>query len=207
MARKADILFNDFKSRVQERDRKRNKIEELFTNNILDQNDIFIFYDGLFIGLFTDFEKFIEELFLGLLQEEITINECTINEICKVTISPKSEINSVILAGQRYLNWLPYEKTIERARIFFHDGIPFTNLDSDQKNNLRYYHRIRNAIAHKSPKAEADFYKIIQNLPLLPSQKTPAGYLRSKPRGQETQYEIASTQLIQIALDLCRITV
>ncbi len=207
MPRKAEILFDSFKSRVQKKELTRNKIENLLLNHSLDEIDVLTVYDGLFLGLFTDFEQLLEELFWGLLGGKITIDGHKINEIRKVKISPRSEINSVILGGQRYLDWLPYEKTIERAKIFFHDGIPFTNLDSDQKNNLRYYHRIRNAIAHKSPKSQADFNKIIQNLPLLSSPRTPAGYLRSKPRRQETQYEIASAQLIQIALDLCRINV
>ena len=204
MPKKAETRFNKFRVKVNKREIRRTKIENLFTNDILDENDVYVFYEGLFIGLFTDFEQFIEELFLGLLEGKITINGCTLKEIRKVKISPQSEINSVILGKQRYLDWLPYNKTIEREKIFFDEGIPFTQLNNDQKNNLRYYHTIRNAIAHKSPKSEADFKKIIQNLPLLPSQRTPAGYLRSKPRGRETQYEMASVQLIEIALNLCR---
>ncbi|MDJ0508585.1 MAG: hypothetical protein QNJ64_04920 [Crocosphaera sp.] len=207
MQENAEILLNEFRSRVEKKELTRTKIENLFVDNSLDESDVLTVYDGLFLGLFTDFEQLLEELFWGLLGGKITIDGHKINEIRKVKISPRSEINSVILGGQRYLDWLPYEKTIERAKIFFHDGVPFTNIDSDQKNNLRYYHRIRNAIAHKSPKSQAYFNKIIQNLPLLSSPRTPAGYLRSKPRRQETQYEIASAQLIQIALNLCRINV
>ncbi|MGB5596975.1 MAG: hypothetical protein WBM62_23500 [Crocosphaera sp.] len=204
MPKKAYILFDDFRSKVRKRELTRAKIENLLINNSLDESDVLTVYDGLFLGLFTDFEQLLEELFWGLLQGKITIDKRRIDGIRKVKISPQSEINSVILGGQKYLDWLPYEKTIERAKIFFYDGIPFNNLDNDQKNNLRYYHRIRNAIAHKSPKAQADFDRIIQNSRLPPSQRTPAGYLRSKPRGQETQYEIAAGQLIQIASILCK---
>ncbi len=207
MPKKAEILFSNFRYRVEKKELTRTKIENLLVNNNLEKIDVLTVYDGLFLGLFTDFEQLLEELFWGLLEGKVTIDGYKINEIRKIKISPQSEINSVILGGQRYLDWLPYNKTIKRAEIFFHDGIPFNNLDNDQKAYLGRYHKIRNAIAHKSPKSQADFDKIIQNLPLLPSQKTPAGYLRSKPRGQETQYEIAATQLIQIALDLCIINV
>ncbi|MDJ0732057.1 MAG: hypothetical protein QNJ33_18930 [Crocosphaera sp.] len=194
---------------VRKRETIRTKIENLLTNNILDENEVFIFYEGLFIGLFTDFEKFIGELFCGFVEGKITIYGYKINEIRKVKIAPQSDIEEVILGGKQYLDWLPYERTIERAKIFFYDGIPFTNLDDDQKNNLRDYHKIRNAIAHKSRKSEAEFNKTIKNSRLPPSEQTPGGYLRSKPRGQgqQTQYEIASAQLIQIALNLCRINV
>ncbi|MDJ0579164.1 hypothetical protein [Crocosphaera sp.] len=242
MQENAEILLNEFRARVEKKELTRTKIENLFVDNSLDESDVLTVYDGLFLGLFTDFEQLLEELFWGLLEGKITINGYQINKIRKVTISPQSEINAVIaidrlvrthklyfkgtgnreqgtekcpnsfgdcyiLGGQRYLDWLPYDNTIKRAKIFFHNGIPFDNLDDDQKTYLGRYHKIRNAIAHKSPKSQADFNKIIQNLPLLPSQKSPAGYLRSKPRGQQTQYEIASAQLIQIALNLCRINV
>ncbi|MEA5532896.1 hypothetical protein [Crocosphaera sp. XPORK-15E] len=204
MPKKADSLFENFKEGVKKREMTRAKIEDLLANRILEERDILTVYDGLFLGLFTDFEEFIEKLFYGLLEGKIVIDGRKINQIRKVKISPQSEINSVILGGKQYIDWLPYDRTIERAKIFFHDGKPFTNLNHDQKSNLGYYHKIRNAIAHKSPKAQAEFDKIIQNSRLLPSQKTPAGYLRSKPRGQETQYEIAAAELIQIASILSR---
>lgn len=204
MPKKADTLFENFRGKVEKREITRAKIESLLVSRSLEEHDILTVYDGLFFGLFTDFEQFIEELFWGILKGKIKIDELKINQIRKVTISPQSEISSVLLGGQRYLDWLPYNKTIERAKIFFIDGKPFTNLTQDQKNDLGYYHKIRNAIAHKSPKSQEDFNKIIQNFPLLPSQRTPAGYLRSKPSGKETQYEIAAAQLIQIALILCK---
>lgn len=205
MPRKAEILFDSFKSRVQKKELTRTKIEKLFINHSLDESDVLTVYDGLFLGLFTDFEQLLEELFWGLLEGKITIDGYKINEILKVTISPQSEINSVILGGQKYLDWLPYNKTIERAKIFFYYGVPFTNLDKKQKKNLEYYHIIRNAIAHKSPKSQREFKnKILQNLPLRPSERNPAGYLRSQGAGDKTQYEIAASELIEIALYLCK---
>ena len=205
MPTKANKLLENFKETVRLREITRNKMEIIFTDRSINESDILIIYNGLFLSLFTDFEKVLEDLFWGLIKGSIYIESLrnSPNPIRKVKISPQREIESIVLSGKNYLDWLPYDNTIKRANIFFNNGLPFTKLTSDEKNNLKSYHTIRNAIAHKSPKAESDFKRLIMNSRLLPSQRTPAGYLRSKPTGNETQYEIAAGELIRIANDLC----
>ena len=69
---------------------------------------------------------------------------------------------------------------------------------------LKYYLTIRNAIAHKSRSAREKFQKMLENQPFLPKEKTPTGYLRSKPNGEQTQYEIATFELRKITDILCK---
>ena len=92
--------------------------------------------------------------------------------------------NTVVYGGKAYVNWLPYkEHTLKRAKLFFDSGEPFQQLSPLQKNKISEYHIIRNAIAHKSPNSLNHFNNIIAQLALLPREKTPTGYLRSKPQG------------------------
>jgi len=66
-------------------------------------------------------------------------------------------------------------------------------------------HLLRNAVAHKSDSAKSKFEASIQAIPLLPQEKTPIGFLRSKPHGVSglTQYQIAVLDLEAIAQKLC----
>ena len=108
--------------------------------------------------------------------------------------------------GRPYLDWLPYkDQTIPRARNYFNDGKPFTLLTPSQESNLDDYCTIRNALAHKSDSARTKFQRLISGLPLLPHEKSPAGYLRSRPysMSKQTQYEIAVLELANIANVIC----
>ncbi|QUS60310.1 hypothetical protein [Synechocystis sp. PCC 7338] len=205
MPRKANKLLDDFKQKVRSKELVRCKMEELLVSQNIKETDILFIYDGLFLNLFTDFEKFIEDLFFGLIKGSIYIEGKSISSIRKVKISPQEEIELVVLSGKDYLDWLPYDHTKKRAEIFLNDGYPFTKLNENQIRVMGEYHKIRNAIAHKSLKAQKQFMKIIQNRPLLPTEKNPSGYLRSKGSGEMTQYEIAARELVKIANDLCKV--
>lgn len=163
MSQKAKKLLDSFKEKVISKELVRSKMEDLLASRNIEEADILFIYDGLFLSLFTDFEKFLEDLFFGLIQGRIYIEGTRIDSIRKVKVSPQEEIESVILAGKVYLEWLPYQKTIDRAKIFFINGDPFNRLDNNQRGVMGEYHKIRNAIAHKSLKAQSDFDRVIQN--------------------------------------------
>ncbi|MFB3041421.1 MAG: hypothetical protein ACE1ZS_06420, partial [Candidatus Poribacteria bacterium] len=84
-------------------------------------------------------------------------------------------------------------------------GKPFTLLNNDEKGKITMYHKIRNAIAHKSKKASNEFQKIINGLTLLPIESTPQGYLRNIPNAATgmTQLEIIGNELTAISHKLC----
>ena len=142
---------------------------------------------------------------MGLLNGDVKSNNRGVNK--RVAIRPITELESVLLGGyQNYFVWLPYsDNTLSRAKIYLVDGKPFTLVDNIQKDKISNYHKIRNAIAHKSKKAMKEFNTIISISTLLPNERTPQGYLRNKPSRAtgKTQLEIISDELAAISFTLC----
>ena len=205
MPKHSRTLHNEFSSKVQALDSTRQSFENAFTAHLISDIDIIQGYAGLYLDLFTEFEGLIESLFVGLLSGSVTPNNTSITR--KLTIRPVAEIEPVLRGDKRvYMDWLPYpENTIKRANIFFVGGRPFTLLDSNEKNKISTYHKIRNAIAHKSKKASNAFQTIISGLTLLPIESTPQGYLRNIPNPSTgtTQLEIIGNELTSITHKLC----
>jgi len=202
MPRQAKKLSLKFSKRARELNVIRRKMEILCRKGDLNVIDVEEVYAGIFLDIFTEFEALIENLFLGLVSGELYSVVYSIQR--KVKIIPDSMVREIVYAGKSYLDWLPYkDNTIPRAKIYFNKGEPFTLLDDQQKANLQNYHFIRNALAHKSDSATKKFEDSIRGLPLLPSEKTPTGYLRSIPHKPQTQYQIAVINLQIIANTLC----
>ena len=179
-------------------------MEALFNAGQVGLNDIEQVYSGLYLDIFTEFEITIENLFLGLLSGSLYSRKNLIER--KAKIQPVSMTRAIVFGDRAYLDWLPYrDKTIERAEVYFVDGKPFTLLTSTQKSNLDEYGIIRNALAHKSDSAKKRFQKLINGLSLLPREKSPTGFLRSRPysASTQTQYEITVWELIDMIKNLC----
>lgn len=200
MPAKAIKLANKFIKRARELERTRAKIEAILQSGNLEIIDVEQVYAGFFLDIFTELETLIEDLFFGYLTGAISSPVVKRN----VKFLPVSRTAEVVHAGKPFLDWLPYKTyTLKRAKIFFDNGEPFSLLTESHLANLKNYSIIRNAIAHKSVSAHKKFQDMINHLPLLPIEKTPAGYLRSKPSATQTQYEIAVIELEIIANTLC----
>lgn len=204
MPRLTNSLAVTFVSRSQALEKTRSKMETLLGTRHIGLADIEQVYVGLYLDIFTEFETTIENLFLGLLTGSLYSRTYSIKRQAK--IQPVSMTRQVIFMGRPYLDWLPYkDQTIPRARNYFDGGKPFTLLTPSQESNLDDYCIIRNALAHKSDSARTKFQRLISGLSLLPHEKSPAGYLRSRPysTSKQTQYEIAVLELANIANVLC----
>jgi hypothetical protein len=196
-------LATEFIRRTNILEASRAKMENLFTAGHIAQTDIEQVYAGLFLNTFSEFEALIEDLFLGLLMSKLYSKTYTI--IKRARITPVTLTQEIVFNGRYYLDWLPYDNfTLPRAKRYFVNGEPFKQLDEIQKKSLTDYHMIRNAIAHKSDSAQKKFQNLISGLTLYPHEKSPSGYLRSRPRGTgQTQYEVAVIELEVIARKLC----
>ena len=206
MPSNSKTLHKEFLKKLKALDITRIKFESAFSASIIQDNDIRQAYAGLYLDLFTEFENLIEKLFIGILKGEVKPNNATVRT--RVKIKPITELESVMFAEKRkkYFDWLPYsENTIARANIYFINGKPFTLVDEIQKNKIANYHKIRNAIAHKSKKSMTEFQNLISGLTLLPEEQTPQGYLRNIPNVAtgKTQLEIISDELQAITFKLC----
>lgn len=192
MAGKTTTLAQRFNRQVSSLEATRQKTESLFSRNELNADDIEHVYSGLFIDVFTEIEALIEALFIGLLAGTL--------------YSPSTETRNIVFGGRSCLDWLPYKNdTLKRAKLYFHGPEPFDILNPTEKSNLRFYHIIRNALAHKSEKAMREFNNLIAGFPLLPHEKRPGGFLRSRPSSAspQTQFEIAVLELRVIAGKIC----
>jgi hypothetical protein len=113
--------------------------------------------------------------------------------------------DEVVFAGQRYIDWVPYFKTTDRAKIYFKDGKPFSTLTKFQDTMLTELHQVRNALAHRSDHSLDVFTrKVVGSTPLLPHERKPAGFLRSvlvvNPR--QTRLQNYLFEMLSIARDL-----
>ncbi len=187
----------------------RKKIDNLASKGNISRRDAERMYEGLFINAHIAFESFLENLFIGLLIHEGGV------ESGRPDINPRIEIHShkvarEVLMGPRsqFINWFPYQKTIELAGIYFRGGRPFSQLGESQKQNLLNCHIIRNAISHRSRYSIRKFEEnILRNSSPLPTQeRSPAGYLMGLFRTSpfQTRYENIVIQLLLIAKDLAR---
>lgn len=184
----------------------KNNFEAAYLAGNLSLEDIKQGYGGLFLELFTSFESLISTLFVGLANGSISHNSPLVSRI--VTIKPPSLIEDVLIVDSKkgFIDWLPYESAvIPRGNLFFSLGKPFTNPTTAQKTTLLNYSIIRNAIAHKSSKANAKFNSYIATFMLSPSERDPLGFLRSIPNPAigKTQFEIACEEILQFSRSLC----
>jgi hypothetical protein len=136
-------------------------------------------YEALFLSGFTAFEVFIEEVFLYLLVAPHR-GHTRSRAVPRLDIrSPMVAREVVIGPGRKYADWLPFERTLSRAQLFFRGGRPFSNVEKANQDVVDKAQLIRNAIAHHSRHSEAQFIgKVIAGIPLPPREKRPGGFLR-----------------------------
>lgn len=206
MPTKAINIYKPFEIKVDCLNNYRIKYDSLVVNNTLNEPEVEQAYAGLFLNLFTEFEGLLENLFWGLLKGKVISSHTDYKRLVK--ISPNNSVEIIVLGEKRnYLDWLPLQDyTFPRVKRFFYEGIPFTDVSDSHKSNLKFYHTIRNSLAHKSDYSITKFQQAISGLTLLPKEKQPSGFLRSIPNRvlNKTQYEIASDELKVIAKIICK---
>lgn len=209
MPRQSSFLSGLLAKRYRSLELTRKKIERLVQNGKLSRRDSAHMYEGLFLNAYAAFEGFLEDLFIGLLIENRGI------ESGRSDIKPRVSIHSHMIAREvliglsprKYIDWLPIERTLEMAKIYFRGGRPFNDLSNSQKSHLSKCAVIRNAIAHKSRYGLKKFEEIvIGNNPVLPQERKPAGYLQSlfRTSPSQTRYEDLVATLLIIARNLAQ---
>jgi hypothetical protein len=197
-------LAANYSASIKSLETTRSKVEALLLRSEMTDTDIEQVYAGLFVTAFTEFEALIEDVFLGILEgTHASANQTTKR---RVEIVPISLAREILFEGKKYLDWLPLDQhTEKRAERFLNNGEPFSKLADGDKNHVHRLHLLRNAVAHKSDSAKKKFEDCLQGFTLLPQEKTPTGFLRSKPQGPSglNQYQISVVELESIARKLC----
>ncbi len=181
MSKLAGEHFDSLQRRIIRLDKTRGKLEVLFDEGRILKTEVEQLYSGLYLDAFVSLERYIEELFVGYLCKQITPPTRDVKP--KLSFQNSVLAREVILSGKRYLDWLPYKFTKERAEIFFCGGHPFCTLTKTQENLLEELHRIRNALAHRSDHSYDVFLRlVVGSVPLQPRERKPAAFLRSALR-------------------------
>jgi hypothetical protein len=190
-----------FLRKIQGVERTRARVEKLCVRQQLTIRDVESLYEGLFLRSVTAFEGLIECVFFQALRGQIRTS--TVGG--KITATSNAVLRDVLLDGKDYLEWLPYNRTLDRARRYLRGGRPFTHIENDDLGKLTQITRIRNAVAHSSKHAKEVFRKkVIVNVALLPREQTPAGFLRSLFRSAPamTRFEMFLAELGRMASTL-----
>ena len=198
--------LTDFQQSLKNLDYTRKRMEALFQAGEITKRDLNSVYEALFLRAVTRFESFLEELFLAILERRVKYKK---QRRVALKMKPKSRqaLMEIVFQGDRYLDWLPFQRTADRASLYLFGGRPFTDLEQPEKDIIHKIITIRHAIAHHSKHATKQFQlKVIQSLPLLKGEKTPAGFLRSQVQPAINRFEVYISELVRIAADLCSFT-
>jgi len=184
----------------------RGKVERLIVRRRLAAGAAEHMYEGLFLSAVTSFESFLEDLFLHCLTAGGSSGAQR-----RVTVSTPAAARDLVLSGRRYVDWLPYKLTRDRADLFFVAARPFSRMDGPGRRQLLdVLDRavvLRNAVAHKSHHAIARFEKeVLHGTPMTPRERKPAGFLRSVAFGSPpvTRFQVYTTTMLTIARLLVR---
>lgn len=205
LANDVSVYLDKLISHLNNLNKTRKKMEVLLKRGVIVRRDIEQVYEGLFMGSITSLENWLENLFIGLMVGRIKHNSPLV--VPRVSFNSDLIAREVTFGGRSYLDWLPYGKyTTKRAKAFFRNGVPFTNLGNRDIKKLDILYTIRNAIAHKSHHSLRLFQEeIIGSNPISQQERNPAGYLRGIFRiaPSQTRYENLITEMVLTVKKLC----
>ncbi|MCC6681168.1 MAG: hypothetical protein IT445_09750 [Phycisphaeraceae bacterium] len=193
-----------FQNTIRALESTRDRVERIFTRNVLARRDIDSLYEGLFLRAVVAFESLLECRFFEIARGQVTGGRYNLK--CKMNVTSDSALREIVFNGRPYVDWLPFKYTEERARRFLTRGHPFTLLDDGDRAALSQIVQIRNVIAHKSAHAKSEFKnKVIGAATILNYEKTPAGYLRSifrtSPDTRRIQMYLSALAAAAVKLD------
>jgi len=99
-------------------------MEDLHSAGDITQRDLNSVYEALFLRAVTRFESFLEELCLGILEKRVKYKK-TRKIVLKMTPKSHQALIDVVFQQNRYLDWLPFDKTEDRADYYLQGGRPF----------------------------------------------------------------------------------
>ena len=202
MALASERHWSSFAGHVRRLDSTRRRIDGLAASGALSRPAAEQMYESLFLGCFTSFEVFLEEAFLALL---VPPPGSRISARARPRINVKSlsiARELVVGPGKKYADWIPFDRTLNKAELFFRGGRPFAELTQPGRDLVAKASVIRNAIAHRSRYSELEFEtRIIAGAPLPPRERRPGGYLRGSITATPplTRYENYATALLTVA--------
>jgi len=192
--------LTDLERRLRALESTRGKLETLHTRQMIARRDLERVYDGLYISAVTSFEDFFEARFYQVMLQPAARRP---EVVPRTEFKSSAVLREFVLGGRNFVNWLPFERTEQRAKVYLRGGMPFTVVDAGDKRRMKNWMIVRNAIAHTSREAKRRFEReILAGVPLPPRERTPAGYLRSQPRPSASRFQTIVLEMLGIAAKL-----
>lgn len=203
MARPLSTVADDLTAQSRGLNDYLGRAERLFAERRLPRVDLHRAYAGAFLSFYVDLETSIESVFMGLLMGRLRHSRTKVRPLLK--ISSENVARNVVRGGRPYVNWLPYDATKQRAKVFLASGEPFASVTADQAQAFERARIMRNALAHASSHAAKQFRRTFtENLALPPVQRKPAGYLRGKHTLGQTRFEYLLAECMISIRTLCK---
>ena len=199
--RPSNSLAQQFIRQINSLERTRKEIDALYAKDLVTRSLVEHTYAALYLSAFTSFEGFLEDLFVGLLVDGKGYSQANVS--ARVLVKTHAIARELIFAegNGNYVNWLPFDHTERRSKLFFTGGRPFTSLSDSSKDILRQSQYVRNVLAHQSSYSLERFSKhVIRSQRLNPREKKPLGYLRAfHTSAIPTKYEFHVKSLSLVA--------
>ena len=178
------------------------RLERAASSGAVSGGDLGRVYAGAMLALCNAIESVLERLFVGVVTSRLKVSGPAANPRLKVG-SPLI-VRELVCGDRSYVDWLPYSRTKDRARIYLNGGHPFTRLSPQDESAFERVEVIRNAVAHPSGVAMSVFERtLVGSLPLPPAQITPVGYLRGQHSGAQTRFTALLAQCAISVFALC----
>ena len=118
-----------------------------------------------FLSVLAGWEEFVEVSFIRYLAGSKAKND----------YAPRMRIGACeslghayeILSGQlnfdptrKYTNWASFQSVIDKAKLFFKNGVPYSLLTSQEIDKINDANKVRNRVAHGSQKCKTDFRNV-----------------------------------------------
>ena len=185
-AREARILADQLAGHYKTLRQISSKVDGLYGGRVLAKRDVDVFYAGVFLDAVTHFERFLEQLFVGLIMDSIRHARAGVS--AKMSVKSYSVCHEILAGDRPYVDWLPYDYTVKRANKFLHEGHPFSDLDARSIKRMQEVCAVRNVLAHRSRFAQRKFENSVLNgLALRAYERTAPGYLRMPLRSAPRQ--------------------
>jgi Protein of unknown function DUF262 len=182
----------------------RSPAQKLYSADQITLRDLHSVYEALFLRAVTSFEVFLQELFVAILERRVRYRSRTV--VVRMKATSTDALMEILHQNEKYLSWLPFKYTLDRAKLYLNDGKPFSDLSTGDQSIIKTITTIRHAVAHKSAHAMNEFRRtVIGAQSLLRGERSPAGYLRSQVRSGPAQnrFEVYVAELARITSSLC----
>ena len=178
------------------------RLERLNQAGRLSNRDVTRTYEGAFLSFHTSLERHIERLFLALVMARVLPTGTETKSL--VRIADHRVAHAVICGDRPYADWLPLNKTKQRASVYLSRGKPFDRLKPVDIQVFDRMQVIRNAVAHQSHHAIRSFRRVLiegQGIPLV--EQSPAGYLRGSHTAGQSRLSYLMAQGVDTLDRLC----